>query len=304
MTTAHMQAEQVPAAIMAQNMSEAAGVASIATPVSMNLLHLIVLDHNCVSLTSKYTVYTHASKQAGSSMQAAAHHCSAAAANHPPLQQCKHWTRMTGIRLLAFPKQTVPQSTVLYHLQLQLGRCHAGCCNSCRQCTAAALSWPHRCSPEVWHIVLTIGCTTQHAAAAAGACHVRCLQVASSVSGCQAAAGLGHDHGEAACCCNDDVITHPQQPCMAYAFAADSAGKRTAVQVCSGHNCGWLGVHTGAGASQFIRATEGMNCCTRLAALQQVVTQYVCSASGLRAVRCAAGAVIACSKRRDGGVPR
>ncbi|WIA30568.1 hypothetical protein OEZ86_000651 [Tetradesmus obliquus] len=48
MTTAHMQAEQVPAAIMAQNMSEAAGVASIATPVSMNLLHLIVLDHNCV----------------------------------------------------------------------------------------------------------------------------------------------------------------------------------------------------------------------------------------------------------------
>lgn len=53
MTTAHMQAEQVPAAIMAQNMSEAAGVASIATPVSMNLLHLIVLDHNCVSLTSK-----------------------------------------------------------------------------------------------------------------------------------------------------------------------------------------------------------------------------------------------------------
>jgi hypothetical protein len=49
MATAHMQAEQVPAAIMAQNMSQAAGLASIATPVSMNLLHLIVLDHNCVS---------------------------------------------------------------------------------------------------------------------------------------------------------------------------------------------------------------------------------------------------------------
>jgi hypothetical protein len=49
MTTAHMQAEQVPTAIMAQNMSQAAGLASIATPVSMNLLHLIVLDHNCVS---------------------------------------------------------------------------------------------------------------------------------------------------------------------------------------------------------------------------------------------------------------
>jgi hypothetical protein len=49
MTTAHMQAEQVSTAIMAQNMSQAAGVASIATPVSMNLLHLIVLDHNCVS---------------------------------------------------------------------------------------------------------------------------------------------------------------------------------------------------------------------------------------------------------------
>ncbi|KAF6257432.1 hypothetical protein COO60DRAFT_1523864 [Scenedesmus sp. NREL 46B-D3] len=48
MTTAHMQAQQIPTAIMAQNMSQAAGVASIATPVSMNLLHLIVLDHNCV----------------------------------------------------------------------------------------------------------------------------------------------------------------------------------------------------------------------------------------------------------------
>jgi hemerythrin-like domain-containing protein len=43
-----MPAEQVGSNIMAANVSAAVGVTNISTPVSMSILNLVVLDHNCV----------------------------------------------------------------------------------------------------------------------------------------------------------------------------------------------------------------------------------------------------------------